>query len=315
MKKRRHHYVWREYLRAWAEDEKIFCLRENNIINPNLVGIGQQRDFYKLKELNQNDVEFIRSLAINTAPDHLKKGHEKLLNNFTVIFKLKYRLSHVPTNLHDEVMKLYETTIHNLEEDLHSEIEGSAIKYIQLLLGEDTSFFRTDQGFLDFIYYICVQYMRTKKIRESIILSFKEKTTNVPMEKCWNLLSHMFATNMGWNIYKDRNNYKMVLIKNTSSKEFITGDQPVVNIFTSNIPKDTQPDRLAFYYPISPNLAILIIENKYFRGTNHLNYSEEEVDSHNRVIFNKSHEQIYSKSAISLEDFKEMKHANSVMSG
>ncbi|MHB8987700.1 MAG: DUF4238 domain-containing protein [Desulfobulbia bacterium] len=310
MKKRRHHYVWREYLRAWAVDEKIFCLRKNNIINPNLMGIGQQRDFYKLKELDKNDIEFIRTIAINTAPDHLIKGHEKLLNNFTVIFKLKDRLSHVPTHLHDDMVRLYETTIHNLDEDLHSEIEGSAIKYIQLLLDEDTSFFRTDRGFLDFIYYICVQYMRTKKMRESIILSFKEKTPNVPMEKCWNILSHMFATNMGWNIYKDRNNYKMVLIKNTSSKEFITGDQPVVNIFTSNILKDAQPDRLAFYYPISPNLAILIIENKYFRGENHLNYSEEEVDNHNQVIFNKSHEQIYSKRATSLEAFKEIKNAN-----
>lgn len=310
MKKRRHHYVWREYLRAWAVDEKIFCLREDNIINPNLIGIGQQRDFYKLKELDQKDVEFIRSIAINTAPDHLKKGHEKLLGNFTIVFKLKDKLSNIPSELHGEVLELYETTIHNLEEDLHSGIEGSAIKYIQLLLEEDTSFFKTDKGFLDFIYYICVQYMRTKKIRESIILSFREQNTNVPMDKCWNLLSHMFATNMGWNIYKDRKNYKMVLIKNNSNKEFITGDQPVVNIFTNNIPKNTQPDRLAFYYPISPKLAILIIENKYFHGTNLLNYSEEEVDSHNLVIFNKSHEQIYSQSPITLQGFRGMRCTN-----
>ncbi len=81
-KKRRHHYVWKQYLRSWAIDEKIFCLRDKKIINPNLVGIAQQRDFYKLNELKVDDIEFIMGF-INKSPKESRQGYSQLLKAFT----------------------------------------------------------------------------------------------------------------------------------------------------------------------------------------------------------------------------------------
>jgi len=66
-KKRRHHYVWQHYLKPWLVSEKIYCLRDNSIFPTNTVNIGQQRDFYKLKELLSEDIDFIKQLAINPA--------------------------------------------------------------------------------------------------------------------------------------------------------------------------------------------------------------------------------------------------------
>jgi hypothetical protein len=65
MKKRKQHYIWRYYLNAWATDEQIFCLRENKIFKTNLMNIGNIRDFYRLKELSNQDIKFtyIKSLG------------------------------------------------------------------------------------------------------------------------------------------------------------------------------------------------------------------------------------------------------------
>ena len=49
------------------------------------------------------------------------------------------------------------------------------------------------------------------------------------------------------------------MIENNSKEDFITGDQPVINTFSFNAPKNESPENLAFYYPISPDLAVLFI--------------------------------------------------------
>ena len=54
-RKKNQHYVWREYLRSWATNEKIACLREGKFIepNPNLKNIGQERYFYRTEPPQQ----------------------------------------------------------------------------------------------------------------------------------------------------------------------------------------------------------------------------------------------------------------------
>ena len=76
MKKRHHHYVWRNYLRAWAADDAIWCFREGKVFKTNLMGVGQKRDFYKLKELTEADILFIKKVAIEPS-----KGKFRELND------------------------------------------------------------------------------------------------------------------------------------------------------------------------------------------------------------------------------------------
>jgi hypothetical protein len=300
-KKRRHHYVWRKYLRAWSNKEKIFCLREGKIFNPNLMGVGQERDFYKLKKLSCDEIQFIRQLAIENSPKESIDNHESLLKNFTFLHQLYEKNPQLANTKDPEVINYYEALLHNLEEELHSSIENTGQKYLDLLLAEDTSFFETDEGFMDFIYYLSAQYMRTKKIRESIKLSFSQKGHAKTIENTWNILSHIFATNMGGSLYCQRKDFKLILIKNISDHEFITGDQPVINVFSCSTPEGQAPDRLAFYYPISPLLSVLIIEKKYFIGKALLEYGNKEVLSHNDAMRQQAFEQIYASKKSSLE--------------
>lgn len=42
------HYIYRYYLRAWAPNEQIHCLRgRNKLFYTNLMNIGQEHLFYK----------------------------------------------------------------------------------------------------------------------------------------------------------------------------------------------------------------------------------------------------------------------------
>jgi len=49
--KKQHHYVWKEYLKPWTSENKIFCQRDNKLFSTSLNNIAQQRFFYKTLKL------------------------------------------------------------------------------------------------------------------------------------------------------------------------------------------------------------------------------------------------------------------------
>jgi hypothetical protein len=300
-KKRRHHYVWRGYLRAWAIDEKIYCLRNNKIINPNLMGVAVQKDFYKLNELSNDDIEFIRNHIIKISPKESRRCHENLLNAFTYAHWLFKKYPEIKSSKNPEVKEAVDLYLHNLEEDLQTGIESIGEKYLEYLHNKDVAFFETDKGFMDFIYYLCVQYMRTKKMREFNIKAFRSTPHQNAINKSWNILSHILATNMGGSLYIDRKNFKLMMIENDTKNDFITGDQPVINIFSLSTIKDEPIENIAFYYPISPKLAVFVIEKNRFEGMTVVSVTEQEVDSYNKAIIQCSFEQVFSLKRDTLE--------------
>jgi hypothetical protein len=141
MKKRRQHYVWRNYLRAWSSKERLFCLRNGEVFGSNLMGVGNQRDFYKLKELNEADVEFVIKFAIDQSPPSLRQVHFNTLEILTSVFKIKDELEKAGKN-NPSVNQEIDELINNLEEDFHSSVEGNAVEYINSILSRDISFYK-----------------------------------------------------------------------------------------------------------------------------------------------------------------------------
>ena len=181
-KKKNQHYVWRHYLRQWTQNDKIYCLRNGKIFESNLMGVAQQRYFYKLKELTLADCAFIKKLAIDPSPKELQQVHFTLLNLFTLIFRLKEDQTS-KGNINKELSKEIDIAINNIEEDYHANIEANAIEYIESILKEDIGFYSSDNC-IDFIYYICVQYMRTNKIKSNVITTLS-KYKSIDMPKTW----------------------------------------------------------------------------------------------------------------------------------
>lgn len=168
---------------------------------------------------------------------------------------------------------------------------------VELILDENIEFYQTEKGCIDFSHFISVQYMRTQKVKSSVLRILSVFDT-MDIENIWNVLSHIFATNISWHLYANRQSFIMVLLKNQTSEELITGDQPVINTHATGLGSYSyeSPEKLEFYYPVSPNLAILITEEKINSCYNKRLLSHREVAEYNKMIAEQSHTQIYARS-------------------
>ena len=131
-KKRRQHYVWKYYLTPWTVDDMIVCHREGKIFTTNPINVANKRDFYRLKEITEEDINFIKSLFITNISDEVREIHELLFANFTLIFDLKKQLNAnkgIEGELKQEIEEKIEILINNTEEDLHNSIENSVTGY------------------------------------------------------------------------------------------------------------------------------------------------------------------------------------------
>lgn len=68
--------------------DSIFCQRDNKIFPANLMGVGAENYFYRLKELSENEIIIVRKLGIDDVSGPLKM----VLNNFIIIFTEIFRL-------------------------------------------------------------------------------------------------------------------------------------------------------------------------------------------------------------------------------
>ena len=228
MKKRKQHYVWKHYLKSWANNsDQIWCKRENSIFSTNGDNVACRRDFYRLKELTQHEIDMIKILAIDRSPEILKKLHLEFLNLFTMPVEYKKvfeKVSHLVPDMDNEFDILY----NNYEEDYHCEIENSGIKYLDLILSSNIEFYNFEDERFNFLIYLTTQYTRTNMLKNSVMKATKN-TNLVDIERIWNILSHIFATNIAY-VLAGKQDFKLYLMNNNTNTKFITGDQPVINI-------------------------------------------------------------------------------------
>ena len=304
MKKRGQHHVWEYYLKSWSSKGKIYCLGDGKIFKTNPKNVAKKRDFYRLKELSENDIELIKKLAIEKCPQHLQKIHLEWINQFNFIFNFKKELDSLglPQEIDAEIDKF----INNFQEDIHSQIEDRSIKFIDSILRRDIEFFKTDIGNINFTYFLCQQYLRTQNIKSRVLSNTQRSKYDI--EKIWNVLSHIFATNMAATLSNTRQNLRMVLIINESSIPFITGDQPVVNTYAVDKFGNELVDDFELYYPVSSKLAILITQKAEYLDIDRLFVEDKDVELFNSYIIKSSHEQIYSNSKEILERYKKEPH-------
>lgn len=159
-------------MKSWASNEQIWCFREGKIFQSNLMGVAQKRDFYKIVKLTNEEIEFIKNLITGPYSAEDVAMNEGWLEMFQIGFEVEELLKKKqPDN--EELNKLINIQLHNYEEDFHAKIEEDFIKYIDSLLSEDTTFYRDSDKCIEFIYFITVQYFRTKKIQQNVCQSLE----------------------------------------------------------------------------------------------------------------------------------------------
>jgi|SRR5690554_942578 len=290
--KKRQHYVWRHYLRPWANNEQIwtYLKEESKIINPGLMGVAQEKHFYKLIEFSEDEENFLRKYIEHTSPAVVKGLNLDFLTLFTSHYKLKKQLD-TNTNpsldkdtIGEEIKKLE----HNLMEDAHGKMEALGFELLKCQSLEDLKSLEEDDKIFDAIMFLCFQYFRTKSMKKSALKSFQGDRFEELANKSWNIISYSMATTLARSISLDKN-LKFVFVKNSTNDHFITGDQPVFNILNDKVNEKGEVIELELYYPLCPVTAIRIHfdnkqENKYIEES----VTADKVEYFNQKVFDNS---------------------------
>lgn len=252
--KRQHHHVWQRYLKSWTtSDGSIWCLQNGHTFATGTPVIAVEKDFYKLHKLTNEDVELIKALFDKGHPLS-KRNHANLLNMVMAPFQITEQVKNPQRRAIIE--QLLDNYASDVLENYHASIEASFIPSLESALNGDISFYIDDERCIPFLNYLCTQFMRTKGIKERAIkLCDADKSAN--LGRVWNVLIHMFATNIGASLYRERKQRRLILVRNHTDVPFITGDQPAINLKGT---RPRLPENLSIYYPVSPQLALILAD-------------------------------------------------------
>jgi hypothetical protein len=295
---KRQHYVFRSYLESWAVDGRLYCLRNGIIFPSDPAKVAVEKYFYEPQILEPADILLLDKAIIEPSPEASKEAHRDLLNCFVAISEMKRRLNALDPN-HPLYSELEEGIV-DFEENYHGHIEGRLKTALCSMLSGDTSFyFETDQ-LIDFLTALCVQYMRTKKIREALVSRVTPPGKGASIRRMANVLCHIAALNAAGTLFVERDRFRLILLHNDTLIPLITGDQPVVNLHGSES-KVLSHDQFELYYPLSPMRAMALVH-----VGNHLDRSltAKDVNRCNALIVRESHEQVFSNSEESLEQIR-----------
>jgi hypothetical protein len=300
MKKHRQHHVWQHYLEPWTAGGKIFCLIDGKPCRPNTKNVAVERHFYKLQRLTEKDLICLKLFIIDTGPSHAKPLHREFLALLLGPRAFVEQYRHMLKNPEEMEAELEKQEI-NVLEDYHAGIENSFAKMLEAIKKGDISFYNNDAECILFARYMATQYMRTKGIKVRMIEMFQQKM-GVDISRIWDIASLMQAVNIGCSLFLGRKRQQLVLVRNNTDVEFITGDQPVVNLHGGG-DGTKAPTNLCMYYPIGPRTALIWgdVDEEVPYTTETLTL--EDASEFNRRMVADSHSQVFGHSAASLEQF------------
>jgi hypothetical protein len=164
----------------------------------------------------------------------------------------------------------------------------------------DFAILDNQQSYVDFARFMATQYLRTSAIenrtkQETRVLAAQ---FGASMENIWGILRTIFATNIGFHFFNKRDSARLTLLDALPPNEFITGDQPMLNLRADGV---TPPTEIEIYYPLTPNRALLMDfgHSSAIRETRTLN--AEGVRSYNQRVMRASEGQIYAASKVALQ--------------
>jgi hypothetical protein len=298
--KKLHHFVPRFYLKAWAGKRQIHCLQDGEIFHPNLKNIAAENHFYRLRELSEADITFIRKVAIEDSPERLKPMHEILLRRFAAPHAAKAHYKD-DAAVSPDILAAIDRDIAEANENFHTTIEESFQPYLQSLQDGDLTFLSKDKDAVLFYRGLGVQYMRTNHRRRIELMMTPE--SRVQYEQTANVLTHIFAVNIGYSLFNDHPRLKLLLMDNPTEVPFVTADQPVINI-AAKLKETGAPTKFEGYYPVSPTRALLIVEPDSEFLPKNLTLSALEAHFWNLRIASRAYRQIFAKSPRELEMIK-----------
>lgn len=320
MKTRKQHYVFQAYLSAWTNQNKqLYCLRDHKIFCTTTENVAQERDFYKVLQIDDDEIKFLnwfwqkKNVKVKQQLfDHLNAYQlcymwEQELSTVIKIRQLAEHSGIKQPEVRQEIIKL-EEKLHNLieeakinlEESFMGSIEVEAIQWIRALRDEDLSVLtKIDKA--EFFLALSIQYCRTKALRARLTKSFENglknpdavkikefNIANVRVENIFHMLIWDFQSAVADFLFNE--NAHVTLLVNDTETPFITCDQPVINLFADYQDISSETKNLIFYYPLSPRIAITVNDHN---SEEKLTLNAADVEKYNDKIFRASYENVF----------------------
>ncbi|WGL99931.1 DUF4238 domain-containing protein (plasmid) [Arsenophonus sp. aPb] len=290
-KKIRHHYVWAYYLRRWSSDKVNiwYISRTGKISNDGIKGLAREDNFYKIGFFKEKDVHLVKEIIKNCHVE-LQKQHVNFFKKFAEIQNLAKIASDITDNkdINDRITS-------NIFEDYFSSMEKRAIDLINSLNDGKTDYIENKDKYCELCLFVAYQYSRTLRMKRILIdaLNTIEDTPHKALlrdfyQRNWWFMCSFFAGNLSYDMATNKS-AKIFILNNETDIDFITSDQPVININ----PDGHKAENIDYYYPLSPKKALLIItsDNNYF---NIKKLTKENVCFLNREIALQSYKTIFS---------------------
>ena len=296
------HYVWREYLRAWAPNEYIWTYfnKSRKTLQPNITGVAQENYFYELIEISSQEEiqlkEFIESMVDPSIMD--------LCSDFISAFTMPSKLKRIfKPHLTDEFTAshgIFREMEVNTMEKAHGIFEKAGAKFIKCRsIQELQSFMEVEDNYFNTMLFICFQYFRTKKIKENILRDIDSK--KFPLIKFWNIISFCMAIQLTKSLSLDP---RVIFIVFKSYKiPFLTCDQPAFNLKEEELNEKGKVKNFELYYPLSPDTAIVMqIANQPTEKFKEVQINPSMANYFNKIVIEKSRDFVFSSNQEQLNE-------------
>ena len=293
-RKRRHHVVWRYYLEPWSDSQgRIWCQGGGHRFKTATENVGVWNDFYELKEMSNADLLWIELIVSRIKSEEDRAFIRSWLPMFRNAFSMRDLLK--KGNIVDsDIEKAIQIYISNAEEELHSSVETSALNFLPDLRRGDGSRLLSDSAYADFAFFLGLQFSRTAALQAKTLPAFKE-LPGVNPRAMWGPLRIIFATNIGKDLFRNREKTRIEFLECPSTNGFITGDQPIVNL--------GGVDHIKFLYPLSPSVSMVLTPESEAPGMATRVITQSETDEYNRKIAVASDRQIFASTEAALAPF------------
>lgn len=266
---RKQHYVWKKYLKAWADDSKkniwTKIINENVIKLAGLTSVAQEAFFYEIGKLSEDEIAYCRRFGQRFSP-FIRYYSEELLK-FYQAGSAGVKSTDGKTYLSNQFF-----------EDIHSGIEELGLPLISCKRIDDLRAIKKSPRNEDLIF-LCTQYFRTRKMRTALVNGTKSSPLESALfDKAFPYFSMLFASQATLFIIPRA---KYIFVKNNTDVPFITTDQPVINLLKDELDENRHVKELKLYYPISPTNAFIICVDSNMEV-----FSEREIDREEVVKLN-----------------------------
>lgn len=287
------HYVWRYYLRQWATNEQIICLRDRNKIFPvNLMKIAQEKLFYQFCESSETDFLIARHMADDCSIKLIEVY--KSINAF-----LRSARENGDNALYQDILEFCK----DFDEKFYNCPVENALKLpLEQLYAKDFSFLDNQDTKIPFCNAIAEQYCRTNMMRTGFIRGIKESNIEgANPHNVWFLIRHSLACKIGMALaFKE---YRFCLLE-SSGIPLITGDQPIINVYADYKEPKGIAEQCDLYYPITPQLALFITDKDIVENKGMISLSREQAAKLNDLIVNASLSQVFAANNDDLLKYK-----------